>query len=299
MKRGWFGLGAIAVAVVIAAFIWFNNRPAPTPAVPTPAAATATTPMTPATAVQPAAATVPAAPPAQAPPASPPTPTIAFERLSIDTSKAVADACLIFSQKLDPAAHYDEYLVLTPAVKPAMRVDGTESVPRGSGLRRDLPGRAARGLPGSRRAEAGRQPEGRGRAAQPAAAGGVPRRHDPAARQRRRRADYLDQCRQADDQADAGSRPVLVADSDFVVQPAPGLSLGRAELAKPNRGGLVARHDGRDVEVERDGNDAVPAGPGAQGQEARRLYPGRGGRGAKTIGERATTTTLGRARCNG
>ena len=120
MKRGWFAFAAIAVAVVIAAFIWFNNRPAPTPAAPTPAASTATAPATPAAAVQPVAATVPAA----APPATPPKPTLAFERLSIDTSKPVAEACLIFSADLDKAAHYDEYVVLTPAVKPAIRVDG-------------------------------------------------------------------------------------------------------------------------------------------------------------------------------
>ncbi|HEY5210888.1 MAG TPA: alpha-2-macroglobulin [Stellaceae bacterium] len=51
-------------------------------------------------------------------------PELAFQRLDIDTSKATAEACLIFSHKLDPAAHYNEYLVLTPAAKPALRVEG-------------------------------------------------------------------------------------------------------------------------------------------------------------------------------
>ena len=123
MKRIWFGLAAVAIVVVVAVGLWLNAQPAPAPSVPAPAAAAhptpaaANPPVTPVAAIKPVTATTVQA-------LTPPSPELAFERLQIDTLKPVAEACLVFSQKLDPAAHYDEYLVLTPAVKPALRVDG-------------------------------------------------------------------------------------------------------------------------------------------------------------------------------
>lgn len=125
MNRTWLGLAVVAV-IVVAAGLWFGLQPAPGP---TPPAPVVSTPPAPSAAMKPAA--TPAAAVMQAPAATPtsaaaapPKPELAFERLSIDTAKPVAEACLVFSQKLDSAVHYDEYLVLTPAVKPAMRVDG-------------------------------------------------------------------------------------------------------------------------------------------------------------------------------
>lgn len=124
MKRTWLGLAAVAIIVVVAVALWFETRPAPAPA---PAPTSSTQPAASPVAMKPAAVPVAAVqtPPPARTPEAPPQPTeLKFERLSIDTSKPVAEACLIFSHKLDPAAHYDEFLVLTPAVKPAMTVSG-------------------------------------------------------------------------------------------------------------------------------------------------------------------------------
>ena len=129
MNRMVLGLVAVAAVIVIGVGTWLGSRPAPTPGPPIPPVASQQSPnaTAPIPAATPASATPTATPaaatvPAPAPPAAPP--ELAFERLDIDTSKPIAEACLIFSHKLDAAAQYGEYLVLTPAVKPALRVDG-------------------------------------------------------------------------------------------------------------------------------------------------------------------------------
>jgi hypothetical protein len=121
MKRILLGLAAVIVVVVVVVGIWQATRPASIQAPVIQAGQThapATTAKAPPPAVKPVAATVPAPSPAPEPP------QLAFERLDIDTSKPIAEACLIFSAPLDRAAPYDEYLVLSPAVKPALHVEG-------------------------------------------------------------------------------------------------------------------------------------------------------------------------------
>src|SRR6185312_98509 len=102
MKRILLGLVAVVAVVMIAVGIWQASRTASPPASAPQAAqaqAAATTAKAPPPAVKPVAATL-SAPSSAAEP-----PQLAFERL-------------------DRAAPYDEYLVLSPAVKPALRVEG-------------------------------------------------------------------------------------------------------------------------------------------------------------------------------
>src|SRR6185437_393324 len=109
MKRILLGLAVVAV-VMIAVGIWQASRTASPPASAPQAAqaqAAATTAKAPPPAVKPVAATL-SAPSSAAEP-----PQLAFERLDIDTSKPIAEACLIFLAPLDRAAPYDEYLVLS------------------------------------------------------------------------------------------------------------------------------------------------------------------------------------------
>jgi len=51
-----------------------------------------------------------------------------FRHVIVDTSKAAPAVCLRFSQNLNPspAAHYGDYLVLTPAITPAVTATGTD-----------------------------------------------------------------------------------------------------------------------------------------------------------------------------
>jgi alpha-2-macroglobulin len=104
MKRVLAGVAVIVVVTVVAGGLWLRShtRPADDGGPP----AQASKPETPVAAAEPAA---PAA--------------FAFERVDVQTAKSTAEACLIFNRKLDPAAHYEEFLVLTPAAKPALRVE--------------------------------------------------------------------------------------------------------------------------------------------------------------------------------
>jgi alpha-2-macroglobulin len=74
-------------------------------------------------------------------------PAFAYQRLDIDTSKPVAEACLVFTRKLDPAVHYDEYLVLKPAVKVALRIDGQSLCVTGLAFGKSYEAELRAGLP--------------------------------------------------------------------------------------------------------------------------------------------------------
>lgn len=120
MNRVLAGVAVFAVVIAVIVGLSLRSRePAPVAAAgaPAPAAAPVTPPTPP---------TPPPAPPAARPPAEAAAvpPELRFQRLDIDATKAAAEACLVFSRSLDPAAHYDEYLVFVPELRPAMRVDG-------------------------------------------------------------------------------------------------------------------------------------------------------------------------------
>ncbi len=53
-------------------------------------------------------------------------PSLAYEYADVDTTKAVAESCLIFTEPLDASGQtdYGAYLTLKPAAKPSIRVDG-------------------------------------------------------------------------------------------------------------------------------------------------------------------------------
>jgi uncharacterized protein YfaS (alpha-2-macroglobulin family) len=111
MKRLVVGLLVGGLLAFIALGLWVRDR-APAPAAP----ASATAP------ARAASATSPAAPePAAAAP-----PALRFERVDVETAQETAEACLVFSRPLirDGSVHYEDYLVLTPAVQPALRLDG-------------------------------------------------------------------------------------------------------------------------------------------------------------------------------
>jgi hypothetical protein len=134
MNRIWLGIAVLVVVVLAGLGVWRFTTPVLAP-VPTPAAMTAMTKVdTPPAATPSGVAVVPAAAmrPAPAAPAATPAPAampvpaaaapFAFDRLDIDTAGTIAEVCLLFTRTLDPAAHYEEYLVLTPAAKPALSV---------------------------------------------------------------------------------------------------------------------------------------------------------------------------------
>jgi hypothetical protein len=116
MRRIVVGLVAAVLVAILAVMAWEHWPRVETAPVPVAAAK----PAVPPAAIQPIAAMRPA--PTPKPVA--PSPELAFQRLDIDTAKVPAQACLIFSHRLDPAIQYNEYLTLTPAVKPALQVEG-------------------------------------------------------------------------------------------------------------------------------------------------------------------------------
>ncbi|HUN49095.1 MAG TPA: MG2 domain-containing protein, partial [Stellaceae bacterium] len=113
MRRMILAAAAVLVAGLAATgvFIWRQNG-APPPQ------STASTPL------QATPASTRAATPAAAPDALPP--SLAYVYSDVDTSKAVAETCLIFSEPLDASGQtdYGAYLSLKPAAKPSIRVDG-------------------------------------------------------------------------------------------------------------------------------------------------------------------------------
>jgi alpha-2-macroglobulin len=122
MKRLIAGLVVLVVIIAVAVGLGLRARhagpeivAAGTPPVST-AIATPSTPVAPAPLTPMPVVAKPAPPPAP--------PEFAFERVDVETAKPTAEACLVFSRKLDPAVHYEEYLVLAPAAKPALRIDG-------------------------------------------------------------------------------------------------------------------------------------------------------------------------------
>src|SRR4051794_7861318 len=101
------------------------DRPVPPPA-PVTASAPATAPTAPAVppAAPAAAPTAPSSPPAPAAAAPAVKEPLGFKRFLVDTSRAMPEACLQFSEALsaDPAIQYADYLKLEPAARVAVRV---------------------------------------------------------------------------------------------------------------------------------------------------------------------------------
>ncbi|MGH6988869.1 MAG: alpha-2-macroglobulin family protein, partial [Stellaceae bacterium] len=78
-----------------------------------------------------------------------PPPAFAYQRLDIDTAKPVAQACLVFTGKLDPRVHYGEYLVLKPAVKVAIEVKGQRLCLTGLAFGKSYRAELRAGFPGA------------------------------------------------------------------------------------------------------------------------------------------------------
>lgn len=149
MKRTTVVTLLIAAVLAIGGLAFFTLRPTPSldkapPVVtaPAPAPVPQARPQpapTPAGNTPSTAATTPAAP-AQ---------SFVFRRLTIDGSRDLIEACFSFSQPLNETGNvrYDDYVKITPATKPALRVAGDRLCLGGLGFGRDYDVELLQGLP--------------------------------------------------------------------------------------------------------------------------------------------------------
>jgi len=149
MKRTTVVSLLIAAVVAIGTVAYFNLRPktpldkAPQTAT-APVTAPASQPSTPASMPTPATGSTPAATTTPAP-----APNFIFRRLTIDGTRDLIEACFSFSDKLNETGNvrYDDYVKLTPATKPAVRVAGDRLCLGGLGFGRDYEVELLAGLP--------------------------------------------------------------------------------------------------------------------------------------------------------
>jgi uncharacterized protein YfaS (alpha-2-macroglobulin family) len=150
MKRTTVVALLVAAVVAIGGLAYFALRPT------TPLDRTPQTAATPAPAPQPQAA-APATPASQA--RGTPAPTapmqagqpFAFRRLTIDGTRDLIEACFSFSHKLNDSGNvrYEDYVKITPAAKPAIRVADDRLCLGGLGFGRDYEVELLAGLPGA------------------------------------------------------------------------------------------------------------------------------------------------------
>lgn len=155
MKRTTVVTLLIAAVLAIAGVAYFTLGPnspldkgTQTASAPTPAQQPAA-PATPARAPTPAPSAPAPAPAAQTPSQPAPAPEFAFRRLTIDGSRELVEACFSFTQTLDEGSsvRYADYIKVTPAAKPAVRVAGDRLCLGGLSFGRDYDVELLAGLP--------------------------------------------------------------------------------------------------------------------------------------------------------